>query len=179
MDREKISLFHYLFDQLYPAIRFYHEKVKGHSWFSEITPELILGGAPTQRRDYHWLKDHGVTGVIDIRAERKDDEAWYNEQGIAYLHLAVWDMGVPSSADFDHAVAFTQNQITQRGKVCIHCAKGRGRSAALMAAYLMTAQRINYEEAVMLMKTRRPLVKQEERHRQAVEAWWQAKQEQL
>ena len=42
-----MSLFHTVYDKMYPAIRFLYERVGRNEWFSEITPELWLGGAPT------------------------------------------------------------------------------------------------------------------------------------
>ena len=55
---------------LYPAIRFTYERVLGHVWFSQITPQLWLGGAPTYGRDFDALLTLGITAVVDMRAER-------------------------------------------------------------------------------------------------------------
>lgn len=164
--------FHWAFDKLYPAIRFYHETVKGNEWFTQITPELWLGGAPTTQRDYDVLLKHGIKAVVDIRAERRDDEAFYTREGIAYLHINILDMGVPNSADLTQSTAFIRENVEQGNIVLIHCAKGRGRSAVTMAAYLMKYHEMNFDEAVAFMKSKRRLVKQEPRHRKSAEAWF-------
>jgi protein-tyrosine phosphatase len=53
----------------------------------------------------------------------------------------------------------------------IHCAKGRGRSATILAAYLMREAGYTYDEARDLLKSRRKLSKLEERHQVVLEDW--------
>ena len=74
---QKLSLFHRGFDKLFPAIRYYYETVRGHAWFTQITPQLWLGGAPAYPRDYQALLDLGINAVVNIRAERDDDVDFY------------------------------------------------------------------------------------------------------
>jgi hypothetical protein len=78
----QLGLFHRAFDKLYPAIRFTYERVLGHVWFTQITPRLWLGGAPTYRRDYQALLTLGITAVLDLRAERSDDIGFLDRHGI-------------------------------------------------------------------------------------------------
>jgi protein-tyrosine phosphatase len=166
-----MTIFHYLFDKLFPLIRFLYERLMGHRWFDEITPQLWLGGAPYYERDYDFIEQAGITAVVNIRAEREDDTARYDRQGITHQQLNVPDIMTPPPEILDEGVAFMDEQIRQGRTVLVHCAKGRGRSATLLAAYLMKHENMSFTEARDLMKSKRPLTKLESRHQRALESW--------
>lgn len=162
---------HWLFDKLYPLIRFIYEGVQGHAWFDEVTPQLWLGGAPTYDRDYEFIKQAGITAVLNIRAERDDDQEFYRKNGIDYLRIEVLDVTVPSQEDIDKGVTFIDQQVNAGNVVLIHCAKGRGRSATLMAAYLMKHDHMDYDQAIQLLLSKRSLVNLQGRHQRVLEEW--------
>ncbi|MEW5985295.1 MAG: dual specificity protein phosphatase [Chloroflexota bacterium] len=163
--------FHYWFDKLFPIIRFTYEKIQGHRWFDPITPHLWLGGAPLYERDYHFIEEAGITAVLNVRAERHDDYPRYQAHQIDYLQLKVLDIMLPSHEALGEGVAFIDQHVQKGGVVLVHCAKGRGRSAALLAAYLMRHEGYTFEQARDLLKSKRPLVKLERRHQKHLEAW--------
>ena len=166
-----MTLFHRIFDLFYPLIRFVYERLEGHSWYDEIRPRLWLGGAPTYARDYDFLVRQGIGAVVDIRAEREDDRAFLAKHDIRYLKLAVPDMSAPSAAVIEQGVAFMHQQLADGRPVYVHCAKGRGRSATLVAGYLMKHEGLSFEQARELMVAKRPLVKLEARHGRVLGEW--------
>jgi protein-tyrosine phosphatase len=162
---------HWLFDKLYPVIRFVYERIQGHAWFDEIKPQLWLGGAPTYTRDYDFIIDAGINAVINIRAERDDDQEFYQQHDIDYLRIEVLDVMVPIPEDIELGVAFIDEHIKEGDVVLVHCAKGRGRSATVIAAYLMRHDQMTYEQARDLMVSKRSLVSLQGRHQKVLEPW--------
>ncbi len=132
---------------------------------------LWLGGAPTYRRDYDALLADGITAVLDVRAERTADLAFYDAHGISHRRIHVLDIGVPDEELLTEAVDWIDAQLADGRTVLAHCAKGRGRSATVLAAYLMRADGMSFDEASELLRSKRSLVKLEARHRRVLESW--------
>ena len=166
-----MNLFHKLFDKFYPLIRFVYERLLRQRWFDPIRPQLWLGGAPTYARDYAFLRDHQIDAVINIRAEREDDVAFYDRHGISHVQYRVPDVSVPGPEVISAAVDWMRAQASNGRTILVHCAKGRGRSATLLAAYLMHTEGMGFDEVNALLKAKRPLTKLEAKHRRALEAW--------
>jgi protein-tyrosine phosphatase len=149
----------------------------GHVWFSEITPQLWLGGAPTYRRDYEAIVTFKITAVLNVRAERADETTFFDQHKITHIQYMVPDITVPNETVITEAVNWIKAQIDNDRVVLIHCAKGRGRSATLLAAYLMREEGMSFDEANALLKSKRKLTKLEGRHRRVLEAWLATQQQ--
>ena len=166
-----LDTFHWAFDRLYPAIRFARERLLGHAWFSLIEPGLWLGGAPSEPRDLQWLLEAGVTAILDLRAERFEPVPFYAAHDIAHRRYRVPDIEVPGPDVLTGAVDWIVEQRTDERTILVHCAKGRGRSAAVLAGYLMRERGMTFDEAYDLLHGKRDLVKLEDRHRRVLEPW--------
>ncbi|MFN2134379.1 MAG: dual specificity protein phosphatase family protein [Candidatus Promineifilaceae bacterium] len=166
-----MNFFHHLFDKFFTAIRFLYEQIMGQRWFDQITPQVWLGGAPHYPRDYEFILDQNIDAVVNIRAEREDDIALYDENGITHVQYKIPDVTVPDSETITEAVDWMAEQIGDGRTVLVHCAKGRGRSATLVAAYLMREEGMSFDEAEALMSGKRPLTKLERKHQARLEEW--------
>jgi len=167
----ELSRAHRAFDRLYPVIRFTYEQLLSQAWFSLIEPRLWLGGAPSYQRDYEAIRRLEITAVLDTRAERVSDLAFYDSHDITHRKFPVPDVTVPDAGVLTEAVAWIEDQLADGRTVLIHCAKGRGRSATVLAAYLMKTEGMSFDAVRDLMRSRRALVKLEDRHRRVLESW--------
>jgi protein-tyrosine phosphatase len=166
-----MNFFHHVFDKFFTSIRFLYEQIMGHRWFDQITPQVWLGGAPHYARDYEFILTNGIDAVINIRAEREDDTVLYQANDINYVQYKIPDVTVPDDQTISEAVDWMTEQIGDGRTVLVHCAKGRGRSATLVAAYLMREQGMSFEEAEALLSSKRPLTKLERKHRARLNEW--------
>ncbi len=124
--------------------------------YSPITDNLFIGTSP-RRHDFDILRDLGVTMVINMRwspgpRPPKDDPLLH------YVQLRTFDnpfIPIPLRA-LIQGVQLALEEIKNGGIVYTHCAQGRHRSVA-MAAAILIAQGRPIEEALALIKERRPV----------------------
>ncbi|HEY5983147.1 MAG TPA: dual specificity protein phosphatase [Anaerolineales bacterium] len=123
--------------------------------FSRITDSVYVGTTP-QASDYRKLYDLGVRLIINMRF-------WWGQPangdlpGLQYLRLRTFDsplLPIPMRALFQGANA-ALGVIGGGGRVLAHCSRGRHRSVA-MAAAILIAQGHSAEDAMELIKKRRP-----------------------
>jgi len=125
------------------------DRLLGREGVNEISPGLWLG-----RRLLARELPPGLQLVVDLTAESSRIRDL--PEGLEYLCLPTLDGQAPE------ALAFTQLVETvsdHPGPVLIHCARGHGRSATVMAAVLMKRGIVdNIEKASALMKSKRKRV---------------------
>jgi protein-tyrosine phosphatase len=120
---------------------------------SRITDQLVVGGTiPT--RAYPVLKAMGVTAVIDLREEARDDEVALERLGIELLYLPAPDRYAPDQHQLRRGVEWARERIEQGGQVYAHCKHGVGRGP-LMGLAIMVAGGMQPGEALRLMRSRR------------------------
>lgn len=120
------------------------------SW---VTDSLAVGGR-VRAEDVERLAHSGVTGVVDTRAEYKDDEAALNQANIRLLYLPTPDTHPLTIEQLMEGTAWVLKEMRAGGRVLIHCEHGVGRSVLLTAATLV---RDGYptEDALRLVQTKR------------------------
>lgn len=123
--------------------------------FSWVTPNLAVGGRFSSEAAEHLAKKFGITHIVDVRVEDKDDEAVLKEHGITLLHLPTVDSRAVSQEMLEDGVAWVNQQLADGGRVYIHCAHGIGRSVLLACCVLVTMG-YSAQEALRLVKQKRP-----------------------
>ena len=120
---------------------------------SRITEQLFIGGhIPVSA--YPRLKAMGVTAVIDLREEARDDEEAWRRLGVELLHLPATDGYPASQQQLIRGVQWALERLAGGGQVYAHCQHGVGRGP-LMGLAILIAQGYNAGEALRLMRSRR------------------------
>ena len=145
----------------------YTTKIQGKELnLSRITDQLVVGGSiPVSA--YRRLASMGVTAVIDLREEDRDDEAALERLGIELLYLPATDRYAPSQEQLLQGVEWALPRLAQGGQVYAHCKHGVGRGP-LMGLAIMIGQGYNAGEALRLMRSKRWQVAPNDRQLEAV-----------
>lgn len=124
--------------------------------FSQITPQLGLGGQPAS---HVWprLIARGLTGVVNMR-EEYDYIKKVRFGDLRYLYLPTPDNTPPSVADLHVGVRFIRREIERGGGVYIHCWEGLGRGPTMAAAYFVSTG-MSPTEALDFIRAVRPFIR--------------------
>ena len=125
------------------------------NWCDEVLPNVFLGRFPTWK-DKERLKALSIEGVVDLTAEFAA-ESYVRE--LDYHALPTFDETPPSVEALKEVANWIESR-QEKGPLLIHCARGHGRSATVVAAWLLLTGRCStVAEAEELMQKGRPRVR--------------------
>jgi hypothetical protein len=133
-------------------------------------PDLAVGAAFPPEAAPRLAGQLGIDRVVDLRAERGDDEQVLNQHGIELLRLPTEDARAISQPMLDEGVAWIRAQRARGHKVLVHCQYGIGRSA-LLALCALAADGLEPLEALRRLKAAREVVSPSPEQLQAFRAW--------
>jgi atypical dual specificity phosphatase len=126
---------------------------------------LFVGVVPALAHDVQGLIARlDIAAVVDVCAEwpgRTHDE--YRQLGCSAVEevarIPIPDMTVPPIPELERGADFVRTWIERKKKnVYVHCKAGRGRSVAVVLAYLVKWQGLSAEEAQKVVHSVRPHV---------------------
>ena len=137
--------------------RSYRGLIPALNWWDMIDEQFCLGGAP-MFDDIERLQRQGVGAVINLCAERKDDQLRLTKAHMTYLWIPVIDTCAPTLDQIDQGVSWIARQLRFGRVIYIHCAAGVGRSATLLACWYIYAHGMTVSQALNWLKARHPQV---------------------
>ena len=122
----------------------------------EICPGVFIGRRPSARRRA-FLVEHGIEAVLDVTAAFPAPALALRAR--LFLCLPILDGTGPSPELLGCAVTFLRDAETEKSAFLVHCAAGHGRSALIVAAFLLDTGRASTAvEAVAMIKKSRPSI---------------------
>jgi membrane-associated phospholipid phosphatase len=123
--------------------------------WDEITPAVWIGRR-LSNAEARAATDAGVTAVLDL-SDAFSEARPFRELS-HYRHIPVLDLTAPTPDQMSEAAAFIEEHATN-GTVYVHCKIGYSRSAAVVAAWLLqTGRATSVDEAVSLLRSKRPTI---------------------
>jgi membrane-associated phospholipid phosphatase len=119
-----------------------------------VTPRIWIGGK-LGRRSAKKALCSGIVSVLDLSAEFSEAKPF---RKINYRNIPILDLTAPTQAQLMEMSRFIGNH-SRNGAVYVHCKIGYSRSAAAVAAYLITSGKVKTaEEAFALIRRVRPSI---------------------
>ena len=118
----------------------------------EVCPNLYMG-SKLYKTDYKLFASLGIKSTLDLTSEFSETD--FIRQQPNYLCLPVLDTSAPTLEQLEQAVEWISTHLLE-GPIYVHCALGHGRSAVVVAGFLIKTGIANdVNKAIKLLKTKR------------------------
>jgi protein-tyrosine phosphatase len=91
-------------------------------------------------------------------AEYNGPRKTYEKYHITQLHLPTIDSTAPSFKTIEKAIKFMNDAYRNNEKIFVHCKSGMARSATIVFCHLIANENMSSEDALKLLKEKRPEV---------------------
>ena len=155
------------------------------TWFasyscSEVHPDLLVGAYPLDGADVATLRRLGVQRVLNLvedseyqPGDREALAAGYAQAQITERRLSLVDFGRLPADRIEEAVTIIVDSVRADQRTYVHCRAGRQRSAAIAAGAVSVLEGIPIDEALAVVRRRRPAANPLPHQRADLTEWWQ------
>ncbi|XP_065842173.1 phosphatidylglycerophosphatase and protein-tyrosine phosphatase 1-like [Oscarella lobularis] len=134
-------------------------------WYDRIDDRVILGALPLRKHVAELVSEENVRTVISLneRYELRFFAATSEEWGDVGVEQVIFEtqeyFSSPSQSNIYEALRLIKECGDRGSTAYVHCKAGRGRSAVLIACYLVAEKGMSPDEALEFMVSKRPQVK--------------------
>ena len=122
---------------------------------TEIIPQLWLGNYLSSHNE-KFIKNNNIKYIVNVTHNYPN-----LYKNIKYIRIPVRNSVIKShkilKKNFNYINNFINNGL-KKGSVLVHCKSGHRRSATVVANYLMNKFNITVDEAIKIIKNKRPTV---------------------
>jgi len=137
----------------------------------EVMPGLFIGSHFFEKNMKNELKNKGVSHILFLVHKSLPS----HPEDFIYKKYEIEDSETQEiSHMLDEAIQYIEDGL-KSGKVFVNCECGISRSATVIIAYLMFTMNMSYEEAFLLLRKKRHVVKPNRGFKRQLIAWKQQK----
>lgn len=147
--------------------------------FADVLDEFVIGAYPLDRDDVAMLKWLGIERVLNLTedveyqpGDRNAVIAALAEAGIEERRVELADYGALPPEALERAVAEVVGSLREGKRTYLHCRAGWQRSAAVAAGVVALIDQIDPDEALAVVRERKPTAEPLEHQRDDLRRWW-------
>jgi protein-tyrosine phosphatase len=147
--------------------------------FADVLDGLLIGAYPLDRDDVAMLEWVGIERVLNLvedgeypEGDRDAVQAALTEAGIEEHRIGMTDYGNLPSDALERAVGEVLASLDEGKRTYLHCRAGWQRSAAVAAGAVAIREQIDVDEALALVKARKPSADPLPHQREDLRRWW-------
>jgi protein-tyrosine phosphatase len=154
----------------------------GRFGFAEVGDGLLVGAYPLDGEDVAEIAGAGVDVVYNLvedeeyeAGERDTATAALAAAGVSERRLPLVDYGNVPEAALDRAVDEVLGDLEAGRRVYVHCRAGWQRSATVAAGVLALREGLPIEDALAVLRERKPTAEPLGHQRADLLAWWRTR----
>jgi atypical dual specificity phosphatase len=147
--------------------------------FQQVLDGLVVGAYPTDAEDIDEIARAHIDVVYNLcedaeysRDEREAVVRALARRGIEERRLPLVDFGGLAPEALERAVGELGSELDAGRRVYLHCRAGWQRSAAVAAGLVAVRDGVDIEQALDLVRDRKPTAEPLEHQRDALHEWW-------
>lgn len=149
------------------VISLHYTRFTQTNWWTRIEPYNIYLGAIPLASEGHTAKiiALGVDAILSV-LEDFELQKWpltvpvshatWREAGLRVDHIKAVDFSPLTTEEIKAGIAVIDREYENGQTIYVHCKAGRGRSAAIVVAFLMEKEQISLDDAISRVKAQRP-----------------------